>query len=56
MEISWKLYDGIFFNYMLGNSGGCRRLFDYGIMLWHQTKVKAMTPGADLSRTIEAKL
>ena len=63
----WKLYAGKFFgNYVMGNSGGCRRLFDgvimaqcYGITL----QFKATAPGAelrhsgstDLSRTMRSE-
>ena len=39
-EIFWKLYADV--NYVLGNSGGCRRLFDggnYGTILRYHTTV-----------------
>ena len=49
----WKLYAGKFFgSHMLKNSGGCRWLFEggnYGTMLWYNTTVKTMVPGAQLS-------
>ena len=43
----------IFWNYILGNSGGCRRFFDGG-KLWHNATAshygfKGTVPGAELS-------
>ena len=54
MGISWKLYDGNFLELYAGKFRWMPAAFrrgNYGIMLWHQTTVKAMTPGAHLPIT-----